>query len=64
MEKMILVLDDYQLKLLKTVLNNELNVRKFGEYHPGDTQEVAKLIEMVQSAIDRRRPKYTKGKEL
>lgn len=64
MEAMILVLDDYQLKLLKTVLNNELKVRKFGEYHPKDTEEVGRLADMIQSAIDRKRPKYTKGKEL
>ncbi len=63
MKKMILVLDDSQLKLLKMVLNNELYVRKFGEYHPRDTEGVKRIAIIVQAALDRKMP-YTKGKEL
>jgi hypothetical protein len=64
MEKMILILEDYQLKLLKTILNNEISLRKFGEYHPKDTEEVKKLLKIVDSVINRKSIKYTNGKEL
>lgn len=60
---MILILNDYQLKIIKESITTTLkNVNE--ETLPDELAEIKNVLKIVESAMKRKRPNYTKGKEL